>query len=81
LPTDSPFKGRNIIALDQNGKEVWRVESFWHTIKAKDGRRIPSSYSHLWIGEDGKLFAEQPIGYICEIDLKTGKILQEKQTR
>lgn len=82
FPSDYPFKGRNIVALNKDGNELWRVEPFWWTVKAKDGtRKIPDSFSHIHIGDDGKLYAEQPIGFICEIDLKTGKILQERQTR
>lgn len=82
LPPDDPMKGRNVLALDKNGEEVWRIEPFWHKVKAKDGSRdIPDSYIGFDLGEDGKLYAYQGIGYICEIDLKSGKILHEEQTR
>lgn len=81
LPSDDPVVGRNVVAIDQDGHEVWRIEDFWYKIEDRDGRRIPDSYSHIQIGKDGKLYAFQPIGFLCEIDLKTGKILHEKQTR
>ncbi len=76
------MKGRNVLALDKNGNEVWRIEPFAHTVKARDGsREVPAPYTGIDLAEDGKLYAYQGIGYICEIDLKTGKILHEEQTR
>jgi len=81
LPSEHPFKGRNIVAFDRNGAELWRVEPFWHTVKAKDGRKIPDSYRSIRVEDDGKLYAFQGVGYVCEIDLKTGKIVGEEFTR
>ncbi len=81
LPSDDPKVGRNIVALDQDGNEAWRIEDFWHKVGDRDGRKVPDSYSHIRVGDDGKLYAHQPIGFICKIDLMTGKILNEKETR
>ncbi len=82
MPPDDPLKGRNIVALDRNGKEVWRIEPFWHMVESNDrSRKVPAAYTGIDLGEDGKLYAYQGIGYICEIDLRTGKIIHEEQTR
>lgn len=81
LTSDDPLKGRNVVAFDMSGDEIWRIEPFWWTVKSRDGRKVPDSYTQIRLGEDGKLYAYQPIGFICEIDPKTGKILSEHQTR
>ncbi len=81
LSPDDPFNGRNIVAFDKDGNEVWRIEAFWHTVEARDGRRVPASYTGIDLGEDGKLYAYQGHGYTCEIDLKTGKIVDAEYTR
>lgn len=75
------MKGRNILALDKNGNEVWRVEPFTHMVKARDGRVVPASYRSFDLGKDGKLYSFQGIGYVCEIDLKTGKIVDAEYMR
>lgn len=81
LPSDDPFNGRNVTALDPAGNEVWRIEPFWHKVTAKDGRRVPSSYGTIHVGGDGKLYVYHPIGFMCEIDVKTGNILHEEPFR
>ena len=82
LSWDDPHIGRNVVAFMADGKQEWRIEGFWWKVNFKDHtHKVPDSYSQIRIGEDGNFYAYQPIGFICEIDLKTGKILHEHQTR
>ena len=82
LPSEHPFKGRNVVAYDANGKEVWRIQAFWHHVRSHDGNReIPDAYAGIRRGENGKLLAFQGIGYTCEIDPDTGQIIGEEHTR
>lgn len=82
LSCEDPHVGRNVVSIASGGREKWRIEAFWWKVKCKDHlHKVPDSYSHIRIGEDGKLYAYQPIGFICEIDPETGKILSEHQTR
>lgn len=81
LSPDDPNVGRNIIALDKSGNVVWRVQPFWHTVRAEDGRKVPDSYRSLRLEEGNKIYSYQGIGYVCEIDPQTGKIIGEEYTR
>lgn len=81
LPPDDPNFGRNVIAFNGDGSEAWRIKPFWHKVKARDGSMVPDPYDGLRIDKNGKLIAFQGIGYRCELDPKTGEIINAEYTR
>ena len=81
LPSDDPKIGRNVIALDRDGNEVWRIRSFWWEVESLDGKMVPDPYSNFSLREDGTLIIYQGIGYRCELDPKTGELLTQEFTR
>ncbi len=71
---DDPLKGRNIIALDENGKMLWRIQDRGITRTTKDGREIPESYTGLGLEDDGVVRVSTPFGFDYDLDSETGGI-------
>ncbi len=67
-PKGHPEKNRNILKFDKNGKFVWRVQAMDFPEPDRDR---PFTYIGI---EDGKLYAYNPIGYNCYIDMETGEV-------
>ncbi len=63
-----PNDNRNVLKFDKNGKFVWRVQAMDFPEPDRDR---PFTYIGI---EDGKLYAYNPIGYNCYIDMETGEV-------
>jgi hypothetical protein len=63
---------RNVLCVDEDGRILWQIEEF----KGVKGRS--SYYTNVWLAEDGKLHAYNPLGFDCLIDIETGKILESE---
>ena len=67
--------GRNIVAYDKDGNELWRVED--HGLRRRSERRAPDAFFDIRLDEEGRLWGGTP-GIYLEIDLGTGKIIGDK---
>ena len=67
--------GRNILAYDEDGNELWRVED--HGLRRRSERKAPDAFFDIHVDEDGRLWGGTP-GIYLEIDLETGKIIGDK---
>ena len=79
-PYDDPECGRNVSAFGADGEIIWTIEDSGFTFKLPNGREIPQGYTHIREG-DGVIFAFQPIGWVGTIDLETGRIIAEEQSK
>ncbi len=64
--------GRNIVAYDEDGNELWRVED--HGLRRRSERKAPDAFFDIRLDEEGRLWGGTP-GVELMIDLETGKIL------
>jgi hypothetical protein len=67
---------RNVWAFDANGNKIWEIEAIREATIL--GQSAP--YTALEI-RNGKIYAFNWVGYDCEIDPLTGKILSEEYYR
>ena len=67
--------GRNILAYDEDGNELWRVED--HGLRRESERRAPDAFFDIHVDDDGRLWGGTP-GIYLGIDLETGKIIGDK---
>ena len=67
--------GRNIVAYDEDGNELWRVED--HGLRRRSERQAPDAFFDIHVDDDGRLWGGTP-GIYLEIDLGTGKIIGDK---
>jgi hypothetical protein len=70
-----PMVGRNIVAIDEDGKMAWRIED--HGIKVKDwqGIEAPEAFFGLWLENNGKTLKAGVPHAIFEVDPETGRLL------
>ncbi len=67
---DDPLKGRNIIALDENGEMLWRIQDRGVTRTTKDGKGRRSKAQKL---KDKEVEKEgTPVDVVRESDVKGG---------
>ena len=64
--------GRNIVAYDKQGQQIWRVED--HGLRRRSERRAPDAFFDIRLDEEGRLWGGTP-GVELMIDLETGKVL------
>ena len=69
-----PLEGQNILALDAEGKLLWRIEGPIYTNLNEQDEKVPGGYSGLAKSDDGQIFAFIPIGYVLDLDSNTGKV-------
>ena len=67
--------GRNIVAYDKDGIELWRVED--HGLRRPAAPDVPDAFFDIHVDDDGRLWGGTP-GIYLEIDLGTGKIIGDK---
>ena len=67
--------GRNIVALDGEGEQMWRVAD--HGLRRRGAPEVPDAYFDIHIDEDGRLWGGLP-GLYAEIDLDTGELIGSK---
>ncbi len=67
--------GRNIVAYDEDGKELWRVED--HGLRRPAAPDVPDAFFDIHMDDDGRLWGGTP-GIYLGIDLGTGKIIGDK---
>ena len=67
--------GRNIVAYDEDGNELWRVED--HGLRRPAAPDVPDAFFDIHVDDDGRLWGGTP-GIYLEIDLGTGKIIGDK---
>lgn len=77
---DDQDRGRNIFAFDSDGALIWRIQNAGFTSLGANGQQVPQGYTGI-SERDGELFAFQPIGCLCKIDIATGEIVSSEQTR
>ena len=59
---------RNVICLDKDGKEIWRIE-------APELERRADSFIHVFKNKkDGQWIAISHMGHECNLDIETGKL-------
>ncbi len=70
-----PMVGRNVVALNDKGEIVWRIED--HGIKIKDWQNVeaPEAFFGLWLEDDGKKLKAGVPHAIFEVDPATGRLL------
>ncbi len=79
---DDPLKGCNIIALDEDGEMLWRIQDRGVTLTTKDGKEISESYTGLGLAKDEKTVrVSTPFGFLYELDPETGQISNPKFTK
>lgn len=76
-----PNRGRNILAFDENGKELWRIEDAGFKVRGGKEKGALEPYSGMFFDDGGQLVALQPIGCECVIDKQTGNIIDERITK
>ena len=54
LADSDPLVSRNIFALDQEGKELWRIEPSEELFTGKDGKDYPAPWMDLRWAPDGR---------------------------
>ena len=67
--------GRNIVAYDEDGNELWRVED--HGLRRPAAPDVPDAFFDIHVDDDGRLWGGTP-GIYLGIDLGTGKIVGTK---
>ncbi len=67
--------GRNIVAFDEDGNELWRVED--HGLRRPGAPDVPDAFFDIHVDEEGRLWGGTP-GIYLGIDLETGKIVGTK---
>ncbi len=67
---DFKLINQNVLCIDKNGHEVWRIES-----PVKNDRR-PDSFIYVVNNKDtsGRWLAVTHLGHECELDIHTGKL-------
>ena len=71
IEDEEDFKliNRNVLCIDKNGNEVWRIEA----PHLKDRR--PDSFIHAFKNKnDGRWIAISHMGHECDLDINTGKL-------
>ena len=70
-----PMVGRNIVALNEDGEIVWRIED--HGFRITDWRDVeaPEAFFGLWLEDDGKTLKAGIPHAIFEVDPETGSLL------
>ena len=67
---------RNVWAFDANGNKIWEIEAM--PSASLPGQAAPFTALEI---RNGKIYAFNWVGYECEIDPPTGKILSEDYHR
>jgi len=71
---DDPQRQNNIIALDDAGNLLWRIERPGYNILNQQGEEIQGGYWGIRKLDNGRIVAFIPIGYELNVDLDTGKV-------
>ena len=72
--TDPQF-GRNVFALDRNGRELWRIAASPAIFMDDQGRKCPFPYIYLQRSPDGRgLWIDNQSGIRCDLDPATGAL-------
>lgn len=67
-PQTPEEENRNILAFDQRGRQIWRIEELpGVTLEHK-------AYTHISIDRNGNLLAGNSVGVDANVDLTTGKV-------
>ena len=75
LPKTDPQFGRNVFALDRNGRELWRIEASPAIFMDDQGRKCPFPYIYLQRSPDGRgLWIDNQSGIRCDLDPATGAL-------
>lgn len=71
IEDEEDFKliNRNVLCIDKDGNEVWRIEN-----PAPTDNRADSFINVFFRENEGKWKARTHNGHMCDIDLKTGKL-------
>ena len=70
-----PMVGRNIVAVGEDGKIVWRIEDHGFRIKDWQDVEAPEAFFGLWLEDDGKTLKAGIPHAIFEVDPETGHLL------
>jgi hypothetical protein len=74
---NKPEENRNIFAVNEKGKVVWQIEEVPDKYCRKDLNKneiVKEIYTGIWIDEKGVLKVFIPMGFIFDVDIKTGKL-------
>jgi hypothetical protein len=65
-PSGFPYKDTNLYLIDQHGKIIWKAE-----------KPVPgTSFSRVKLNDDGETFSAYTLGgHACELELRTGKLI------
>ena len=75
LPKTDPLFGRNVFALDRNGRELWRIAASPATFMDEQGRECPFPYIYLQRSPDGRrLWVDEQSGWRLDLDPATGAL-------
>ena len=69
------FHNRNIICLDEQGKEVWRIEN--PDLVSLSKERTPNAFTNITLKDADKIEAFTFDCYTVDIDINTGKFISE----
>lgn len=74
-PESDSRENRNVVALDRDGRELWRIEQARTRLRDSDGNRIPNPYVGVSAGADGRTVEVYTWAGVCyRLDPNTGKI-------
>lgn len=77
LTDDDPGTARNVVALNREGQELWRIEETNHLYVGNDGKKHSWPWADFGRREDGSGFwIFSPAGYEFGFDPMTGAVLK-----
>jgi len=75
FPKSDPLRSRNVLALDRQGRELWRIAASPATFTDEQGRTYPCPYMNLHWSPDGKgLVIDCQSGTRLDLDPATGAL-------
>src|SRR3989338_3126906 len=72
---ETEYHNRNIICLDEQGKEVWRIEN--PDLLSISKERTPYAFTNITLKEKNKIEAFKADCYIVDIDINTGRFVSD----
>lgn len=79
-PEDDPNFGRNIVAYDARGNELWRIEDARVMVPGRTLDKVPQFYTGLRESQDGKVHA-WVLDWRYDLNTETGAISNPKYFR
>ena len=79
-PENDPDYGRNVVAFDARGEELWRIEDSGVKVRGRTMEKVSQGYTGLRETRDGTIHA-WAMDWRHDLDPKTGKISNPKYVR